>query len=93
MTGSVSHDLKLEESIEARARWFQSLTLIERMDSFCQTTNLGLENNPGVVEKEDARSTSGRVRVLSLSKRAAGREVDLEDARLLDLSLNNKAKE
>lgn len=63
--GSVSHDFKLEETIEAKARWFQSLSLEERMNVFCQMTNLVLENNPGIVNKKDARPTSKRVRVLS----------------------------
>ena len=68
MNGSVSHDVKLEETIEAKARWFQSLTLAERMDVFCQLTNLVLENNPGIADKKDARPTSKRVRVLSTTR-------------------------
>ncbi|CAN5505427.1 hypothetical protein BH20ACI3_BH20ACI3_00430 [soil metagenome] len=51
--------------MEAKARWFQSLSLEERMNIFCQITNLVLENNPEIVNKRDARPTSKRVRVLS----------------------------
>ena len=67
MTGSVSHDLQ-EETIEAKARWFQSLSLEERMDVFCQLTNLVLENNPEILNNKDARPASKRVRVLSKSR-------------------------
>lgn len=65
MIGSISHDFKNEETIEAKARWFQSLSLEERMDVFCAITNLILENNPQILEKKDARPASERVRVLS----------------------------
>ena len=67
MQPSVSHNHD-EETPEAKARWFQSLTLSERMDIFCFYTDLVLENNPNIVEKKrDVKSTSGRVRVLSKS--------------------------
>lgn len=53
---------------EAKARWFQSLTLEERMAWLCFFTDMILENNPGIVEqKQDAQSTSGRVLVLELN--------------------------
>ncbi len=93
--GSISHDFQVEETIEAKARWFQSLSLEERMDVFCQITNLVLENNPEIVNHRDARRTSKRVRVLSLiaSKRAAGREVDLEDVRILELASSDTSAE
>ncbi len=67
MPGSVSHDL-LEETIEAKARWFQSLSLEERMEVFCQLTNLVLENNPEIINSKDVRPASKRVRVLSNSR-------------------------
>ena len=53
-----------EETLEAKARWFQSLSLSERMDMLCQFTNLILDINPGIVEKKDVRPIKGRVRVL-----------------------------
>lgn len=53
-----------EETLEAKARWFQSLSLTERMELLCQFTNLILDINPGIVEKKDVRSITGRVRVL-----------------------------
>jgi hypothetical protein len=48
MIEAVSHDLK-EETPEAKARWFQSLSLTERMEMLCQFTDLVLENNPMIV--------------------------------------------
>lgn len=59
----VSHS-RDAETPEAKARWFQSLPLEERMELLCAYTDLILENNPEIVEERDAQSTSGRVRVL-----------------------------
>ena len=64
MTGSISHDFR-DESLEAKARWFQSLDLEERMDVFVAFTNLILENNPDVVKKKYVRPASERIRVIS----------------------------
>jgi len=64
MTGSVSHD-RLDESLEAKARWFQSLSLEERMEVFVAFTNLILENNPDIVKQKYVRPASERVRVIS----------------------------
>ncbi|MEW6742237.1 MAG: hypothetical protein AB1486_05720 [Planctomycetota bacterium] len=85
----VSHD-RDDETIEAKARWFQSLTLQECMRVFSELTDLILANCPTVMEQKDAQPVEGRVRVLSRvdlirSKRAAGRPVDLEDIRILEL--------
>lgn len=74
-----------EESIEAKARWFQSLSIPERMQLLCEFTDLALTVNPALADKKHAESTSGRVQVLIKSKRAAGRDIDLEDIRLLEL--------
>lgn len=61
---TVSHD-RQEESLEAKARWFQSLSLSERMDLLCFFTDLILDNNPKIVEQKDAQPTSGSVCILS----------------------------
>ena len=45
MIPSLSHDRE-QETLEAKARWLQSLTLTERMDYLCMLTDLVLENNP-----------------------------------------------
>ena len=64
MVKTISHDLA-EETPEAKARWFQSLSLSERMDLLCVFTDLVLENNPMILERKDAKPIAGRVRVLS----------------------------
>ena len=64
MKKTITHTLK-DESPEAKARWFQSLTLTERMDILCAFTDLILSANPNIVEKKDAQPTWGSFRVLS----------------------------
>lgn len=64
MVMTISHDLA-EETPEAKARWFQSLSLSERMELLCQFTDLVIENNPLIVERKNAKPITGRVRVLS----------------------------
>lgn len=64
MRVSISHD-RQDETLEAKARWFQSLTLSERMDLLCEFTDLILSTNPEIVEQKDAQPVEGRIRVLS----------------------------
>jgi hypothetical protein len=64
MTKSVSHDRR-QESLEAKANWFQSLSLEERMDVFVAFTNLILENNPDIVKEKYVRPASEHIRVIS----------------------------
>jgi len=64
MNGSISHDMR-DEGMESKARWFQSLSLEERMDVFVAFTNLILENNPDIVNQKYVRPASDRVRVIS----------------------------
>lgn len=62
---AVVHNLS-EESQEAKARWFQSLTLQERMEMLCAFTDMILGVNPRIVEQQrDAKPVTGRVLVLS----------------------------
>ena len=68
----MNEDLKIEvvhtrqeEEPEAKARWFQSLTLSERMEMLCSFTDLILANNPTVADTKDDQSASRRVRVIS----------------------------
>ena len=63
MKKTVSHDFQ-EETSEAKARWFQSLSLKERMDMLCFFTDLALQNNPDLVDQKDAPSAPGGVRVI-----------------------------
>ena len=64
MNIGISHDRK-EETMEAKARWFQSLSLDERIELLCQFTDMILAINPGIVEQKDAQPIRGRVLVLS----------------------------
>jgi hypothetical protein len=64
MNESVSHSFA-DETIDAKAKWFRSLSLKERMDVFVAFTNLILENNPEIAKKKHDRPASDRIRVLS----------------------------
>jgi hypothetical protein len=100
---AISHD-RQEETIEAKARWFQSLSLAERMDVLAheitvfkdrvridvQTLTPGLRfedawHNRETMEYQDQTFYVVSRDDLIASKRASGREVDLEDVRLLEL--------
>ena len=60
----ISHDIT-DESIEAKVRWFRALSLSERMEIFCNYTDLALELNPDLAGKKDAQPIKGRVRIIS----------------------------
>jgi hypothetical protein len=60
----ISHD-RGEESMAAKARWFQSLTLAERMNLLCEFTELALSLNPGLKDKSIADQAERRIRVLA----------------------------
>ena len=64
MTLAISHD-RSEETPEAKARWFQSLSLDERMEIFCEITDFILAVNPAIMDMKDAPPVKGRIRVLS----------------------------
>ena len=62
----ISHNWD-DESPEAKARWFQSLTVEERMQLLCEFTDLALSLNPSLLkEKKHAEPAPGRVQVISL---------------------------
>jgi hypothetical protein len=61
----ISHDWQ-DETLEAKARWFQSLTLEERMEYLVAITDLILENNPGIMDRKNAEPPRKGVRVLKL---------------------------
>ena len=63
---SISHN-RASESLEEKARWFQSLSLEERMELLCSFTDLVLENQPEIASRRRAQSTSGRIQVLTRS--------------------------
>lgn len=66
MSQMISHS-RNDESLEAKARWFQALSLEERMDILCELTDLVPENNPQTAEVARAQSSSERIQVLSVT--------------------------
>ncbi len=62
---SISHSRE-EETLEAKARWFQSLSLEERMELLCEYTDLALEINPDLPKLKRAQSITGRIQILTL---------------------------
>lgn len=60
---AISHSRE-EETPEAKARWFQSLPLTERMALLCVFTDLALTVNPRLADRRHAQSITGRLRVL-----------------------------
>ena len=67
MVAAISHELEVE-TIEAKARWFQTLSLAERMEMLCFFTDLVFENNPSIAEQKDDKPSAGRVRILQPSR-------------------------
>ena len=47
----ISHNIN-DESMEAKVRWFRTLTLSEKMDMLCEFKDLALELNPDLAEKK-----------------------------------------
>jgi hypothetical protein len=64
MEVAISHD-RDEESLEAKTKWFQTLSMNERTNFLCQFTDMLLGVNPSVVEQKDAQPIEGRVLVVS----------------------------
>ncbi len=54
-----------KESMESKVRWFKSLSIVERMEVFCEFTDLLLSLNPDIGAKKRAESITGSVQVLS----------------------------
>lgn len=57
---SVTHD-RSEETMEAKARWFRSLPLSERMDMLCFFTDPAPTVNPALQERRAAQPVAGRI--------------------------------
>jgi hypothetical protein len=52
------------ETIEAKARWFQSLSMLERAEILDSFADLILELNPKIVESKNAQPVKGRILVV-----------------------------
>ena len=64
MNLKISHD-RSDETIEAKVKWFRSLSLPERMDMLCNFTDIALELNPQLQDKKYAQQIKGRIQILS----------------------------
>jgi hypothetical protein len=64
MVPMVGHD-RQQETMEAKTRWFKSLSLAERMEMFCSFVDLALSANPHVKDRGRAQPVAGRIQVLS----------------------------
>ena len=64
MTPTVEHD-RQQETIEAKTRWFSSLSMDERMEIFCSFTDLALSVNPDLKDRKHAKPIAGRIQILS----------------------------
>jgi len=60
----VSHDRE-EETLAAKTRWFQSLSVEERMRWLCDFTDFALEMNPNLPRLKRAQSITGRIQILT----------------------------
>jgi hypothetical protein len=61
---NISHS-RSEETIEAKVKWFRTLSLSERMDMLCAYTDIALELNPQLPDKKYAQQTKGCIQILS----------------------------
>ena len=64
MNHKISHSWA-DETPEAKALWFRSLTLEERMEIFVAFTDLALELNPNLPDQKDAEQARRGIRIIS----------------------------
>lgn len=53
-----------EETPEAKARWFQSLTVNERLAIFCELSEMVIHANPKLLDAKHVEPVPGRIQVL-----------------------------
>lgn len=63
MLTSISHD-RADESMEAKARWFQTLSIEERLEFLCELVDMALEVRPQLAEPADATCAEGSLRIV-----------------------------
>jgi hypothetical protein len=68
MIRGISHDWA-EETPEAKARWFQSLSVEERAELLDEWTELAFAANPDIADRRDADPTRKGVLILSAPRR------------------------
>ena len=64
MQPHISHDLQ-DEMLEAKTRWFKSLSIEERMEFLCNLVDMILEVNPHFIERLYAQPITRNICVLS----------------------------
>lgn len=64
INGSISHD-RQDETPEAKARWFRSLPMSERMEMLCSFTDLALTVTPSLLKGKHAQPVAGRIQIIS----------------------------
>jgi hypothetical protein len=64
LNNGIAHDRR-EETPEAKARWFRSLPLSERMEMLCSFTDLALTITPTLQERKHVKPIAGRIQILS----------------------------
>jgi hypothetical protein len=52
------------ETLKAKAKWFQLLSLEERMQYLCDVTEMVFDRHPNIARDRHAYSTSGRIQIL-----------------------------
>jgi hypothetical protein len=67
MKPEVWHDRE-QETMEAKTRWFKSLSMTERMEVFCDFTDFVLSANPSLKDRKHAQPVPGRIQVLSAAR-------------------------
>ena len=65
LTPLISHS-RDAETPDAKALWFRSLSLEERMNYLCAIYDMALENNARIAEHKHVESIEGRIRVLRI---------------------------
>lgn len=68
MKPMVSHS-RADETPEAKALWFRSLPLSNRMELLCFFTDLALHANPRIADSKDAQQTTRHIRILTKTQR------------------------
>ena len=63
MLKSISHD-RADESMAAKARWFQTLSIEERLEFMCELIDLALEVRPQLAEPADATRAEESLRIV-----------------------------
>ena len=57
-------DNRGDESMAAKARWFQTLSTEERLEFLCELVDMALEVRPQLAEPADATSAEGSLRIV-----------------------------